>query len=377
MNQDMTSSAAHQICASQAADTLKLLEQIDPIRGEKTATDERLPYRHANLLLLISHPGGGFGRCFSHSRYLTPTRLSVLTKVFMHVGSRIRAYLPDKMGVPEEHECTVVQCKYVCNSIHEVLIMLRDRVNLRHYVDVPGHYKNEELASLAPENIAGRAIIYSDEEADIRLIRHYLRQTRVQISAMDSLGVALDHVRGEPFDAFVCGDVVQGIRNTEIYASLRSFGYSGSFATICPSVGAKFVIGDDTSNMFHLTKPLDASGVINCFSEMLGVQAGGDCDLLHSTLPQDSSNAELVEWYIDHVKCLAHALQKALSANAVEDAKRYMATLRDTGVSYGFDPISETAGEILEKIVASGSIAQCETEVQECINLTRRMRRMK
>lgn len=372
MGQDQEVSIAQKISTAQANETLKMLDQLDPIMGEKTPDDDRLPYCHPNVMLVISHLGGGFGRCFTHTRYLSPTHLSVLSKVYMHEGSIAHAYLPDRVGMPEEREGTVTQCNYIYNCMHEVTIQFKHRLNLQLFTEVPAHFIDGE-EEINPQHLAGRMLLFSDDEADVRLIMHYLRESRIQIDQAESLGAVLDFVRSKPFDVLACGDMVQGMGVDRIYAALNDAGCSSSLVTICPA-GYEPGWGDVNGGTEYLIKPLNESGVLNMLARLLGTGGDTDTEHLYSELPNDQSNAELVEWYIDHVKCLIHSLQKAAMADAVDDARRYITTLRDTASSYGFTPISKAAEQLIKSINASGSISECRDEIQKCYNLTRRMR---
>lgn len=373
MNQEIEVSAAQQITTAQASDVLKKLSQSDPVQGDKTPDDDRLPYQHPNVLLMLEHPGGGYGRCFSHTRYLSQTRLSVITKVFMHVGSKVRAYLPDRMGMPEEQDGTVLKCNYISNSMHEVQILLKHKINLKLFMDLPAHFIVDSDAEVDPKQIGGRVLLYSDDQADVKLVYHFTRQTRVQFSEAASLGGVLDLIRSEPFDLVLCGDMVQGVQALRVRSALQDAGFGATFTVIePPSLGVSAYA--DEPGILSLLKPLTEAGVVNLFGSVLGVCIGGEGDYLYSSLPKDDSNIELIDWYIDHVKCLVHELHKAAMAEAVDEARRYIATLRDTGTSYGFAPISESAAGLLKSINASGSVAECQAEVQQCINLTRQMR---
>ena len=368
-------SIAQKISAAQVAETLKILDQFDPVQGEQSPEDERLPYLHPNVKLVITHPGGGFGKCYTYTRYLSPTRLSVLSKVYMHEGSKVHIQMPDKLGMPEDQEGTITQCNYIYNSMHEVKILLKHRVNLRLFMDPPAHFAIDAEEEIDPEQISGRMLIYSDDKADVRLIQHYLRKSRVQITEADSLGALLDVVRSKPFDIVLCGDMVQGLGVDRIHAALTEAGCTSDVMAICP-VGDVLANLEAAGEVLCLSKPLHEPSVIAKFADLMGNGAGGESDCLYSDLPQDEQNAELVDWYIDHVKCLVHSLQKAVMADAIEDAKRYIMTLRDTGSSYGFRPISEMASELIKAINASGSITECRDKVRWCLDLTRRMRSM-
>jgi len=367
-----------QISPAQAKEIQKRLEQIDPVTGDTNPEDERLHYHHPNILLLLEHPGGGFGKYAAHSRYLSPTKLSVITKVFMHEGSKIRVHLPDKVGLMEEEEGTVTRCNYISNSVHEIQVAFKNRLNLRRFMELPPHLLALTNDAINPEHISGRVLLFSESEADLRLIKHYMRESRVQFTEASTLGVVLDRIRSAPFDIVICGEKVLGIQAERIHASISEAGYSSDFVVICSTIGNSGSVSDEYDFASILVKPLEEFQVINLFAQILGADmADGDTEQLHSILPKEPSNIELVEWYIDHVKRIIHGLEKAMMANAVDDARTHISTLRDTGTSYGFPSLSEQANKLLIEVNASGSISECKLLVQKCVSTTRRMRCMR
>lgn len=376
MEQEAKIVVPQQITTTQASEILKKLEHTDPIRGNQTTTDERLPYNQTNVLLMVTHPGGGTGKYYSHSRCISPTHLSVITKVFLHTGCKLRVFLPDKMGMPEETDGTVTMCRYVSNSMHETQIAFKERVNLKLFVDVPDHFVFNPGGEVDPSKLTGRVLLYSDDQADVQLLKHYLRDSDLQLAEADTLGEALDLIRSVPIDAILCGDMVQGMQANLVYSALCEVGYNSGFMVLCPTDAAVVDVIDDTPSMSLLAKPLEETNVINSLADLLGVAAGGSSDRIVSTLTNEDKNIALVEWYIDHVKCLTHSLQKALIADAVDEARQYVKTLRDTAKSYGFTQISDEAKALLKEINASGSIAECHKEVRQYINLTQKMRVM-
>lgn len=370
--------AMQQITLNQAKEALKRLDMMDPISGDKNPDDDRLSYQHTNILAELEHPGGGYGMYAAHSRYLSPTRLSIITKVFMHEGSKIRIHMPDKVGLMEEEDGSVTKCTYIGNSIHEAQITFKNRLNLRRFMELPSHFAGDPEEQIKAELISGRVLLFSESEADVRLIKHFLRESRVQFTEATTLGVALDRVRSAPFDIVISGELVGGMQAERILTSLTEAGYSSDFVVIRSSSATALGACNDSNFTATLNKPLDAFAVLNLFAQLLGVADGdSDTDHLHSNLPNDPSNVELVEWYIDHVKRLVHGLEKAMMAEAVDDARSYISTLRDTGTSYGFPTLSEQADKLLIEVNASGSISECRPLVQRCVNMTRRMRCMR
>lgn len=368
---------AKRLCVTQALEALKLLDHADPIRGGQSDEDDRIAYRQANLLMLVTHPGGSVGNYLTHSRFLTSTRLSLLTKVFMHSGAVVKIYLPDKHGIPEEHSATVIRCNYACNSLHETLLTFNERLNLREYVDIPAHYVNQDWPAVEPEQLVGRIVVYCDGEADFRLVQHYLRNTRVRVSRVESIGQALDHVRSQRCDAFLCDDKVQNSEDREVRQSLREAGYMESFVTLRSAESGNLAFSDDMQDIHTLSKPLDESGVMNLLAEILGVETENDEDLLYSSLPPDEHHADLVGWYVEHVKSLNFNLQKATTDHQIDQIKHILTTLRDTASSYGFNPVSQAALDLMEEIRGAAEVLNCAEKIQDFIRLTRRMRAFK
>ncbi|MEO0475445.1 MAG: Hpt domain-containing protein [Planctomycetota bacterium] len=96
---------------------------------------------------------------------------------------------------------------------------------------------------------------------------------------------------------------------------------------------------------------------------------------LVSTLSSDPDMAELVQFFVEEIDERITTIQTASQANDIIGLRTVAHQLKGAGTGYGFEPISQTAGE-LERLIDETEALEVTSDIQrqvdELIDLCRR-----
>ena len=96
---------------------------------------------------------------------------------------------------------------------------------------------------------------------------------------------------------------------------------------------------------------------------------------LVSTLAKDPDMAELVQFFVDEIDARVGTIQSAAEGNDIVGLRTVAHQLKGAATGYGFEPISNTAGELerLIDVTEPPEVTQTiQAQVDELIELCRR-----
>ena len=96
---------------------------------------------------------------------------------------------------------------------------------------------------------------------------------------------------------------------------------------------------------------------------------------LVSTLASDPDMAELVQFFVDEIDERIDTIQTSAQANDITGLRTVAHQLKGAGTGYGFEPISQTAGELerLIDVTEPPAVTQAiQEQVDDLIDLCRR-----
>ncbi|MEM6258050.1 MAG: Hpt domain-containing protein [Planctomycetota bacterium] len=88
---------------------------------------------------------------------------------------------------------------------------------------------------------------------------------------------------------------------------------------------------------------------------------------LVSTLASDPDMAELVQFFVDEIEDRIDTIRTTSQANDLAGLRMVAHQLKGAGTGYGFEPISQTAGE-LERVIDSAESAEVTDAIQQQVD---------
>lgn len=326
--------------------------------GATLAEYTHVAYENASVTVTVNHPGGSTAELAVEPRRINAEGIIFRHRNFLHLGTRCEVGLPTLAGMHDKLPGVVSSCTYVDSRTHEFIVRFRERVDLRRYVQGQVAHRGERSIAADLGTHTGDVLHLCEEEAEQRLMVFCLRHTKLGLVQVATLGRALDELRRRRFSALICELPLQNERLScdEVLTRIRGTGYCGPVIASIETGSARAFGPALLVGAAPLRKPYDKSTLLAKLDDLLCASAPGG--QVHSTLRGDATVAELVNWYVRHVRELRSNLRRAREAEELDVARRILAVLRDTGAGYGFEVLSTRAAVALTALDATGSVGE-------------------
>lgn len=319
--------------------------------------------RHVTLTLIPSQ--GSEQRFVTISRNLSATGASVIHGGFVYDNTRVRLTLPTLTDEIEHIKGRVVRCRLVRGALHELGIEFDRAIDPRLFV--AGCTPSPQELELTGEPIAltGRILALDDQEAELLLLRHHLSRTDAEVVAVSRSEDAFAALETRVVDAFVCdmtlspGDLESG----DVIREARERGYRGPIVILTARTSPSELLRyRELGAAAVLLKPYNPTKLLQTLSELC---AGAWHGPIRSTLPEAEApeTAKLLREYVESVRSQAQAIEHALGEEDFATAVENCRGISETGLGFGFGPLSEAASRLSESLAATASAAESRQDL--------------
>ena len=327
---------------------------LDKIDGESVEVSSerrtaRYAYRVKALVVHMQQPGSSI-----MVAYLVPTRnicnegIAFFHGGFVHIGTRCVVQLITTYGTWDNVPASVIRCRYIEGSIHEVAVKF-DRV-----ID-PSVYCMDAIRS--------RVLLVDDDASTVRLATLHLEKLHAKVDHAENGQEAVELAMQEAYDFILMDFDMPGMDGLTATKELRKRGYRGMIiaATAMTQEGDEarcLEAGCDK----YLPKPYTRDD-LNALLQSLRKEP------LFSTFVDDPSMVEMIDAFVSDMPACAREIEDAL---AKEDLKALEHTARDLkgkGSCFGFEMITDAAVELEKLLVTDSPKAKVETQARSLLGL--------
>lgn len=319
---------------------LDFLDSLDgsprkPVRREFA----RWPFRRTGVDFQLDHPGGSTTALRLACRNLSRGGISLLHGGFLHAGSRCRVFLARSGGGSVEVRGEIKRCQHRRGTLHEIGVKFDRQINLREFVGGNNTQDFYSLELVRPASLKGRVLHVEDCDLDATIVKHFLRETNINIELVKTGADALAHAM-EPFDLMIVDWRLPDIPGSTVVRKMREAGVTNPILMV--TVDA---IGLMKENMWEmpgvgmLTKPFTQEQLLRAIGEyMLLSEPVGGAEIKTETVaaPAATLPPELVRPMVD-------ALDRALHAGDIAAATELCMQLKGVAPSLGLTQVAKAA----------------------------------
>lgn len=363
------------------ADRSRILDKLDQSdtngpKNPRRAT-ARLDYRIRDVPFTVVHPGGGFGRFLVLGRNLSTGGISLLHAGYLHSGTECRLALVMPRGGAKTMLGKVVFCRLVAGKIHEIGVQFCEKIDIAEFVmPETKHVSDDPELRAASQPLSGNVLLVCPGEAERRLLTARLKQSGLNVSAVDRAGAGLDQVKLMPYAALVCDLGLPDPGAAAFVESLRKTGFAG------PIVGAA---SDDSPGETQraidvgmqgcITRPLRHDAMHQVLMKVLR-ESGATLDLgapIASNMSGDPGADELIQFFITHARECAGKITGAIPQADVAAIRKECHSLKSIAAGYGFPSVGEAARQAMTALDATMSLEESISQVQALLNVCSRL----
>lgn len=361
-----------------AADLARLYDEMDA--GVADDHPKRAFLRAAFQKLSVKvelHQNAGASTALNYAcRNLSGTGIGLVHSAYVHIGTRCTVYLPTLAGQLMPIPARVVRCRHVKGLVHEVGIQFDRSINVRQFVELDPQQGGFAMEHVDPSRLSGSLLHIETSSMDRRLVRHYLRETQLNVTSVDSAEEGIRRA-SEGFDVILCTVEVGEQDGRQLAQQLRSAGIQATIILVAsdPRMVEQLVAEPTLANA-HLVKPLSEQKLLRALGEFLLMGAsnpdGGGA--IVSTIGGDHPNASFVEEFTEDLRGMAAELNKAIAADDIAVVRRIALQIRGVAAELGFGVIAESAESAMNSVSLAMSVTEAATSVRSLISMCMRAR---
>ncbi|MCB9845837.1 MAG: response regulator [Phycisphaeraceae bacterium] len=317
-------------------------------------------------------PGGADSIVRVASRNLSRGGMAVLHNAYLHPGSPCAVVLTHLRDGPTLIEGYVVRCQHRRGMVHEVGIKFNRPISVRDYVPLDSFSNCFSLERVDPQDLEGCVVHVEDSELDARLMKHFLRDTRLRIRQASTVeeGLALasegcdliltDLHLGEEDGAAL----VEAIRG-------RGEGTPVIMITCDTSPATREKIESIRANAF-LAKPMTQELLLRALGEFLIANTASPH--LRCSLPMGDPALSLVPRFVEDVRAQAKKLEQAAEREDCERCRAVCLQIYGSAPSLGFAELGRLAKGAADSLARSMSVPESIGEIRTLIASCQRVR---
>lgn len=357
----------------QGQELARLLDELEassPSGGSKFKRDYlRWVFQKPDVRVDIHQPGGVPTSLRYACRNLSGSGIALLHSSYIHTGTACTVYLPRPTGEMVAVEGKVVRCRHVRGNVHECGVKFKNQIKLADFLDIDPFMGRFTLEHVDPDKLVGSLLHIEDSPTDRRLVRHYLKETGLNVVNAEDGPSGLERA-AEGFDLIICDLDLPGLDGPGVCEQLRAKGVQTPVLMLTADTRAfaRERSRDAGANAF-LQKPVSRDQLLRALAEFLITDGKGADGLgpLVSTLRPDDPEFSFVPEFVDELHENAKKLAKMLETDDAAAARRLCSQLMGVAPSLGFPVIADVAEAAYQAITASMSVTESSKPVRSLI----------
>lgn len=333
----------------------------------------RWPFRAPSLPMKLMQPGS----CVASelrvaARNLSAGGMSVLHNSYLHTGSKVVVTLEHATDGPVELEGAVSRCRHVRGVVHEIGIRFKKSIQVREFVRLDPFSDCFSLENVKAEDLHGVLVHLDDSAMDLKLVQHFLRETKVRLRSTSDAAEALQFAR-EGCDLILTDYFLSGKEEGKFVAELRAEGIGIPVILAASDAGtvARSRLSELGVNAF-LTKPISQAILMRAIAEFMveGAASGAP----KSSLPANHPNYALVAGFVEELRTYAKQLAETEAKNDAAQCRTLCLQIKGSAISLGFESIATLADEVVKAVSASMSVTESSARLRGLISACSRAR---
>lgn len=352
----------------------KLLENYEQNESGSQVPDRefvRWSYRVESVNLVIEHSSGNRVTLPVATRNISRGGISILHSAFMHPGTQCEILLKVPGGTTQTVPGTVRRCGHVSGRVHEIGIQFKQQISTKDLLGLDPLNEAYSLERVDPARLHGSVLLVTDSEMDRELYMTYLEDTNLDVSAADTIDVAVARVQKNA-DIVLADYYINDNTAPDLINALTEAGCDVPVVVLTSDKSEQALDAIRDSNaMGILTKPATKDRVLQSLAEFL--HADGDGGPLYSTLTNEDPEYPLLNRFLSEISRIALNLEKASRDNEDTTCLKITRALSGTASPLGFPEVSDLA-LAAETQLAKGGLKAAQHEIRALIVACRRIK---
>lgn len=360
------------------AELLALNKELDAAStgGDFKRRTVRWDFLKGSVRIEVSQPGGAITNLRYAARNLSSDGVGILHRSYVHAGTGCNVYLPKPDGTETAVAATVMRCKHFKGLIHEVGIKFKKAINIRDFMSVDPLEGRFTLEYVDPARLTGSLLYIDDSPMDRRLVRHFLKDTSLNVAAVETAAEAIARVK-EPFDVLLIDNDLPDMPGTQLAEVLRNAGVTQPMIMITADkrITLKEVARGVKINAI-VQKPVNQEKLLQAIGEFLLLDGAANegAGALYTTLKTEEPTHQFVAEFIEELRAFVIKLQQQIQAEDVQGVRRQCYQIRGAAPTLGFGPVGDAAEAAMVMLDDTASITESSKTLRHLIGTCMRVK---
>lgn len=315
--------------------------------GANRRRSKRFDFRVGTCVVYMQQPGSvGAVRFSVSTRNINDHGLAFLHARYVHIGSKCVVQLVNRSGAWSDIEATVVRCRYLEGTLHEVAVLFEQPID-------PGDF--------CAAAVVRHVLVADDDPMIARMALYHLANLNSQVDQVQNGRDAVEHALQNAYNVILMDLDMPVLDGFEATRQIRARGCRTPIIAVTglqsPADRERaLAAGCDTI----LPKPFTRG-------ELVAAMDLVQLEPLLSTLQADGELAELIAEFVASLPKDVRRLEEAFQKTDFQGLQSAARKLRSEGGAFGFDPISVAAGQLEKAIIESASTQRVQILLNELI----------
>jgi CheY-like chemotaxis protein len=360
------------------ADLAALNRELDAASGggDFKRRTVRWDFLKGSVRIEMSQPGGAMTNLRYAARNLSSDGVGILHSSYVHAGTACNVYLPQPDGTEAAIPSTVMRCKHFKGLIHEVGIKFKRTINIREFLNVDPLEGRFTLEYVDPARLQGALLYVDDSPMDRRLVRHFLKDTTLNVIAVENCAEALARVK-EHFDVVLLDNDLADGQGTQLADQLRNAGVNQPIIMVTADKRASLKEAARAARINAIVcKPINQEKLLQAIGEflLLDGSANEGAGALYTTLKAEDPTYQFVAEYIEELRTFISKLQQSIQADDFQGVRRQCFQIRGAAPTLGFVPVGDAAEAAMVMLDATGSVNESAKPLRHLIGTCMRVK---
>jgi CheY-like chemotaxis protein/HPt (histidine-containing phosphotransfer) domain-containing protein len=267
-----------------------------------------------------------------------------------------------------------VRCRHVKGLVHEVGLRFKSPINVRDYLNVDPMEGSFTLEHVDPKKLKGSLLHVDDASMDRRLLQHYLSETALTITSVETGKEAIERSI-EGFDAMIVDNDLTDMTGLDLIGTLRAKGVAIPILMLTADTRPETKQGARNARVSAIIpKPTNKAVVLQALAEFLIIDNGATetGGAVITTLSPTDATFRFVPEFIEELRRFGEKINAAVTTEDAATARRVCYQLKGAAPALGFATIGEAATAAMNAIDKHGNTNDCGKQLRALVSLCNR-----
>ncbi len=354
--------------------TLGALDESDGGHRAWNGRDARYCPAQPDATAIIEHPGGSKVSTPVVVYNISSSGAGLATKLYLHRLTPITLQLVTHDGSIVPAQGKVQWCEYYENGMHRTGVRFDTKIKPRAFVDPEVWLRESNGDADSLWSVSRKALHIEEDELEANAVAMLTKNANIKCVNESTMGRASDLVQSNSFDIVFLSDTMSDGNAVESVSHLRTIGYSGPIFVLTAGCHTKDESFEGLGVNAVLPKPVQLVSMMSALRDLFeqGEELSGTQPIF-SSLTESQCSTESLKKYLELTTKCARKLDEVLKTNDLNVALKLCNSLHSSGAGYGYNELSKTAQDVIQKLNASNSVRESAVQIRSLIRLLSRL----